>query len=141
MGLVSREYSSGPRQRKGAITKAGNSHCRHALIQAAWAYHHRPHLSVAIRQRQQGQPPAVIAHAWKAQQRLHHRYQHLAYRKQPAIAVVAVARELVGFLWAVLQDVPTPTLLTAERLMIRKTACAWARRPSMPEDVMRIGSV
>jgi hypothetical protein len=54
-----------------------------------------------------GQPPAVIAHAWKAQQRLHARYNHLAYRKQPQIAVVAVARELVGFLWAVMQDGPT----------------------------------
>jgi len=109
LGLVCRERSSGPRERKGAITKAGNSHCRHALIQAAWAYQHRPLLSVAIRQRQQGQPPAVIAHAWKAQLRLHQRYQHLAYRKQPAIAVVAVARELIGFLWAVLQDVPPST--------------------------------
>ncbi len=113
LGLVPREASSGARERKGAITKAGNSHCRHALIQAAWAYHHRPHLSVAIQQRQRGQPPAVIAHAWKAQGRLHQRYQHLAYRKQPAIAVVAVARELVGFLWAVMQELPTPTPLAA----------------------------
>ena len=48
----------------------------------------------------------MIAHAWKAQQRLHQRYTHLAYRKQPQIAVVAVARELVGFLWAVMQRVP-----------------------------------
>ena len=46
----------------------------------------------------------MIAHAWKAQQRLHQRYTHLAYRKQPQIAVVAVARELVGFLWATMQD-------------------------------------
>jgi len=113
LGLVSREHSSGPRERKGAITEAGNSHCRHVLVQAAWAYQHRPLLSVAIRQRQQGQPPAVTAHAWKAQQRLHHRYQHLAYRKQPAIAVVAVARELVGCLWAVMRDLPTSALLAA----------------------------
>ena len=47
---------------------------------------------------------AVVAHAWQAQQRLHARYLHLADRKQPQIAVVAVARELVGFLWAVMQD-------------------------------------
>jgi transposase len=107
VGLVSREYSSGPRERKGSITKAGNSHCRHVLVQAAWTYHYRPHLSVEIRRRQQGQPPSVVAHAWKAQQRLHQRYQHLAYRKQPQIAVVAVARELVGFLWAVMRDLPT----------------------------------
>jgi transposase len=107
LGLVAREDSSGPRERKGSITKAGNSHCRHVLVQAAWCYHYRPNLSVEIRRRQHGQPPAVVAHAWKAQQRLHQRYQHLAYRKRPQIAVVAVARELVGFLWAVMRDLPT----------------------------------
>ena len=100
LGLVSREDSSGDRERKGSITKAGNSHCRHVLVQAAWSYHHRPAISVDLKRRQTGQPPAVIAHAWKAQHRLHQRYTHLAYRKQPQIAVVAVARELVGFLWA-----------------------------------------
>ena len=113
LGLVAREDSSGPRERKGSITKAGNSHCRHVLVQAAWCYHYRPNLSVEIRRRQQGQPPAVVAHAWKAQQRLHQRYQHLAYRKQPQIAVVAVARELVGFLWAVMRDLPTPEVTAA----------------------------
>jgi len=113
LGLVSREDSSGPREYKGSITKAGNSHCRHVLVQAAWCYHYRPNLSVEIRRRQQGQPPAVVAHAWKAQQRLHQRYQHLAYRKQPQIAVVAVARELVGFLWAVMRDLPTPEVSVA----------------------------
>jgi transposase len=104
VGLVSREDSSGDRERKGSITKAGNSHCRHVLIQAAWSYHHRPAISMDLKRRQTGQPPAVIAHAWKAQQRLHQRYNHLAYRKQRQIAVVAVARELVGFLWAVMQE-------------------------------------
>jgi transposase len=113
LGLVSREDSSGDRERRGSITKAGNSHGRHVLIQAAWSYHHRPQISVALEQRQRGQPPAVIAHAWKAQQRLHQRYRHLAYRKQPQIAVVAVARELVGFLWAVMRDLPTCTVTWA----------------------------
>ena len=109
LGLVSREDSSGDRERKGSITKAGNAHCRHVLVQAAWSYHHKPALSVDLKRRQRGQPPQVIAHAWKAQQRLHQRYTHLAYRKQPQIAIVAVARELVGFLWAVMQDVPAST--------------------------------
>lgn len=108
LGLVSREDSSGDRERKGSITKAGNSHCRHVLVQAAWSYHHRPAVSADLKRRQAGQPPAVIAHAWKAQQRLHQRYTHLAYRKQPQIAAVAVARELVGFLWAVMQECPVP---------------------------------
>jgi transposase len=77
-----------------------------ALVQAAWSYHYRPAVSADLTRRQSGQPPGVITHAWKAQQRLHARYNHLSYRKRPQIAVVAVARELVGFLWAVMQDVP-----------------------------------
>ncbi len=105
LGLVSREDSSGDRTRLGSITKAGNSHCRHVLVQAAWSYRHRPQTGVELKRRQQGQPPAVIVHAWKAQQRLHQRFNHLSYRKRPQIAAVAVARELVGFLWAVMQDV------------------------------------
>ena len=108
VGLVMRESSSGERQRLGSITKAGNSHCRHVLVQAAWSYRHRPATSVDLKRRQSGQPPAVITHAWKAQQRLHQRFNHLSYRKRPQIAVVAVARELVGFLWAVMQEVPAP---------------------------------
>ncbi len=75
------------------------------LVQAAWSYRHRPATSVDLKRRQQGQPPSVITHAWKAQHRLHQRFNHLSYRKRPQIAVVAVARELVGFLWAVMQDV------------------------------------
>ena len=104
LGLISREDSSGDRIRLGSITKAGNSHCRHVLVQAAWSYRHRPQTSVDLKRRQQGQPPAVITHAWKAQQRLHQRYIHLSARKRPQIAVVAVARELVGFLWAVMRE-------------------------------------
>ena len=106
VGLVMRESSSGDRQRLGSITKAGNSHCRHVLVQAAWSYRHRPATSVDLKRRQSGHPPAIIAHAWKAQHRLHQRFNHLVYRKRPQIAVVAVARELTGFLWAVMQEVP-----------------------------------
>lgn len=109
VGLVMRESSSGDRQRVGSITKAGNSHCRHVLIQAAWSYRHRPATSADLKRRQIGQRPAVIAHAWKAQHRLHQRFNHLSYRKRPQIAVVAVARELVGFLWAVMQELPVTT--------------------------------
>jgi len=104
LGLVSREDSSGDRTRLGSITKAGNTHCRHVLVQAAWSYRHRPQTSVDLKRRQHGQPPAVITHAWKAQQRLHQRFTYLSDRKRSQIAVVAVARELVGFLWAVMRD-------------------------------------
>ncbi len=81
------------------------------LVQAAWSYRHRAQISVDLKRRQEGQPPAVITHAWKAQQRLHARFNHLSYRKRPQIAVVAVARELVGFLWAVAREVaPAPSI-------------------------------
>lgn len=105
LGLVPREDSSGPHERRGSITKAGNAHCRHVLIQAAWAYHHPPQVGPTLKARQVNQPARVIAHAWKAQQRLHRVFQRLEYRKQSPIAVVAVARELVGFLWAVMRDI------------------------------------
>ena len=109
LGLVPREASSGDTRRQGPLTKAGNSHCRHVLIQAAWAYRHAPKVGTALARRQRGQPAAAISHAWKAQHRLHKLYQHLAYRKRPQVAVVAVARELVGFLWAVMRECPLPT--------------------------------
>jgi transposase len=104
LGLVPREDSSGDRTRLGSITKAGNAHCRHVLVQAAWSYRHRPQTSVDLKRRQAGQPPAVITHAWTAQQRLHQRFVHLSDRKRSQIAAVAVARELIGFLWAVMHD-------------------------------------
>lgn len=92
LGLVPREHSTGHRERRGAITKAGNSHCRHVLVQAAWAYRHRPRVGAPLANRQRGQPPGVVANAWKAQHRLHKVYRQLAYRKGHQVAVVAVAR-------------------------------------------------
>jgi transposase len=109
VGLVPREDSSADTERRGPITKAGNSHCRHVLVQAAWAYRHAPRVGQALARRQRGQPPAVITHAWKAQHRLHKLFHRLAARKGPHVAVVAVARELVGFLWAIMQDEAMPT--------------------------------
>ena len=103
VGLVPREDSSGPRERRGSITKAGNAYCRHVLVQAAWAYRHPPAVGAALRARQAGQPAAVVLHSGKAQQRLHRLYRRVAARRGAAVAVVAVARELVGFLWAVEQ--------------------------------------
>lgn len=109
LGFVPREHSSGERERRGDITKAGNSHCRHVLLQAAWSYRHPPQIGTSLKARQRGQPASVIAHAWKAQHRLYKRYQQIAYRRPPQIAVVAVARELIGFLWAVMRELePMP---------------------------------
>jgi transposase len=101
LGLVPSEYSSGDHERRGALTKAGNTHARRVLVEAAWHYRHRPGLGQALRQRSEGQPAACRSHAWRAQQRLHRRYRHLiGHGKRPPLAVAAVARELVGFIWA-----------------------------------------
>ena len=107
-GLVPREHSSGERQRRGSITKAGNSHVRHVLVQAAWSYRFAPKVGVALTKRQEGQDPRVIAHAWKAQHRAYKVFHRLSAARPPQVAVVAVARELVGFLWAVMRDLPEP---------------------------------
>jgi len=100
LGLVPSEHSSGASQRRGRITKAGNSHVRHVLVQAAWHYRHAPKLTAALAKRQAGQPEAVTDVAWRAQERLHTRYRALAGRKGRQKAVIAVARELAGFIWA-----------------------------------------
>lgn len=105
LGLVPTEHSSGTTERRGAITKAGNSRCRHILVQAAWAYRRPPAQSAVLRRRQHGQPPLVIAHAWKAQHRLSALFRRLAHRRPAPVAAVAIARELVGFLWATMQEV------------------------------------
>lgn len=109
LGFVPREHSSGPRERRGSITKAGNAHCRHVLVQAAWAYRLHPKIGPALVIRQRGQSPVVTRHAWKAQQRLYTMYHRLALRRGPQIAVVAVARERVGYLWAMMRDVEVVT--------------------------------
>ena len=103
LGLVPGEASSGDRERRGGITKAGNTHARRILIEASWHYRHPPRLGAALTRRSQGQPKAVLAQAWQAQLRLHRRYRHLVgHGKRPPVAVVAIARELAGFLWAAL---------------------------------------
>ena len=106
--LVPREHSSGERQPRGSITKAGNSHVRHVLVQAAWSYRFAPKVGGALKRRQDGQYARVIAHAWTAQHRAHTVFRRLSAARPPQVAVVAVARELVGCLWAVMRDVPEP---------------------------------
>jgi transposase len=101
-GAVSSEDSSGQRIWRGAITKAGNAHLRRIIGEAAWSYRSRPNLYPALRRRQDGQSEQVKAIAWKAQHRLHKRYCRLVARGKPKQkAVTAVARELLGFIWAI----------------------------------------
>jgi len=107
LGLVPSEHSSGDRERRGGLTKAGNTHARRVLVEAAWHYRHRPGLGRSLTARSHGQPAPCLTHAWRAQQRLHRRYRHLVgHGKRPPVAVAAVARELVGFIWAAMTQRP-----------------------------------
>lgn len=103
VGLVPSETSSGTRRRQGSITKAGSSHARRLLIEAAWHYRRRPTISLTLRRRQDGQPAAAIDAAWRAQLRLHGRWLHLDGRraKKRTTVAAAVARELACFIWEI----------------------------------------
>lgn len=113
LGLVPGESSSGQTERRGGITKAGNSHVRRVLVEAAWHYRHRPGVGASLRKRREGKPARVIALADRASRRLSARYQRLAVTlgKPSPKVVTAIARELAGFLWAAL--VPPPPLTRA----------------------------
>jgi len=103
-GLVSREHSSGNRIQRGAITKTGNAHLRRVLVEAAWAYQHRPNVTGYLLRRQKSLALAEETKqmAWKAQHRLHKRYKALAARgKNKNQIVTALGRELLGFVWAI----------------------------------------
>jgi transposase len=111
LGLVPSEHSSGQTQKRGRITRTGNGHVRRILVESAWNYRHRPAMSAAIRKRNEGVAPAVQAIAWKAQHRLHRRYQKLLGRgKNKQQTVTALARELAGFVWSIARQ---PQLLAS----------------------------
>ena len=100
IGLVPSENSSGDRTRRGGITKAGNGGLRRLLIEAAWSYRHHPREAYRLKKRAEGVAPGVRAIAWKAQVRLNKRYRRMNARGKPKQkTLVAVARELAGFLW------------------------------------------
>jgi transposase len=101
VGLVPSLQQSGSTRRAGPITKTGNGHVRRVLTEAAWAYRHPARRTAHLRQRLGGQPEAVQQLSWKAQLRLCGKYSRLRARgKEHNKVVTAVARELVGFLWA-----------------------------------------
>ena len=104
LGLTPSEYSSGARQRRGEITKAGNSHVRRVLVESSWHYRHPPRVGVGLRRRREGQPGWAVSMAEGAQRRLHRRFRRMTEQGKPSpVATVAVARELVGCMWAVLR--------------------------------------
>jgi transposase len=103
-GLVAREHSSGNSIQRGGITKTGNAHLRRVLTEAAWTYQHRPNVQGRVLRRQKSLALSEEAKriAWKAQQRLHKRFCALSARgKNHNQVVTALARELLGFMWAI----------------------------------------
>jgi transposase len=104
VGLVPAEYSSGRRERRQRLTKAGNAIVRAQLIESAWAYRFRPALTKWLRDRHDGVAPDTVTRSWHAQQRLCRRYRQLAEHKPANVAVTAVARELAGFVWAEMKN-------------------------------------
>jgi transposase len=107
VGLVPSERSSGEKRRQGAITKVGNAHVRRLLVESAWHARRRPSVGYRLARRQRGQDAVVIERAWRCQQRLHARWQRMAGRGKPQQKiVVACARELAGFVWAIATEQP-----------------------------------
>jgi transposase len=107
LGLTPSEYSSGERRRQGGITKAGNTHARRALVEGAWAYRYPAKVSRHLQLRLEKLPAEVQTISWKAQVRLCKRYRQLVARgKHVNQVVVAIAREMAAFAWAIARTVP-----------------------------------
>lgn len=116
-GLVASEHSSGGKVQRGAITKSGNAHLRRVLVEASWSYHHRPNVTGFLLRRQKnlGLSEEVKAIAWKAQHRLNKRYKALTAKgKNKNQVVTAIARELLGFIWAIAAKTENKTLAAGQ---------------------------
>ncbi len=100
IGITPSEHSSGESQQRGGITHAGNRYLRHVMVQSAHHSRHQPGVSRELQKRMEDMPKDMIEIALKAQQRLHYRYRSLSRRIGQPKAIVAVARELAGFVWA-----------------------------------------
>jgi transposase len=102
LGLVPSEHSTGKSICRGPLTRTGNAHVRRILVEAAQHYRHSPVLSQALRERQTGISQEVINISWNAQKRLCQRMKHLVDQKKTwNKMIIALARELAGFIWSV----------------------------------------
>jgi transposase len=105
LGLVPSEHSSGPHQRKGAITKCGNGRARRLLVEGAHSYRYTANVSTELQKRQEGLPKEIVDLAWKSQLRLCRRYARLMHRgKHRSIVVTAIAREMIAYIWAISRE-------------------------------------
>ncbi len=106
LGLVPSEHSSGNRRKRGEITKTGNGHVRRVVVESAWSYRLPARKTAHLQRKAKKTSEAVQEIAWKAQKRLCHRYWHLIHKgKLQVQTCTAVARELVGFIWAIAREV------------------------------------
>jgi hypothetical protein len=103
LGIVPSEHTTGQQRRLGSITKAGSTHARRLLIEAAHHYRRGPAVSEKLERRQRGQAPEIINISWKAQRRLNARWRQLkdTRRKPGAIVAIAIARELAAYCWEI----------------------------------------
>jgi transposase len=114
LGLVPSEDSSGPHRRQGGITKTGNGHVRRVLIESGWCYRFPARKTAHLQRQAEKCSDEVQAIAWKAQKRLCGRYAHLLGRGKLKVQVcTAVARELVGFIWAIACEVMNKHVVSA----------------------------
>ncbi|KGJ87816.1 IS110 family transposase [Colwellia psychrerythraea] len=120
LGLVSKEHSSGDKRRLGSITKCGNGRARRLLVQGAHTYKHKANISTELQKRQEGLPKEITDIAWQAQLRLCRRYNRLLSRgKHRNVVVIAIAREMAAYLWAIAREVvitPVDTRLRISRV-------------------------
>ena len=123
VGIVPCEHTTGKQRRLGSITKAGSTHARRLLVEAAYHYRRGPVVGPALERRQRGHAPEIINISWKAQRRLNARWRQLrdARRKPNGIVAIAIARELAAYCWeiatcATTSPEPTPTPTTRQRL-------------------------
>ena len=106
LGLIPSEHTTGERRRQGSITKTGNSHARRVLVEGAWAYRYPAKVSRHLQLRLAKVPKAIQDISWKAQVRLCKRYRRLVARgKNVNQVVVAIAREMAAFVWAIAREV------------------------------------
>ncbi len=108
LGLVPGEHSSGGRRRQGAITLTGNRHARRTLIESAWSYRFAARQTAHLKRKAAKASDEAKAIGWRAQKRLCGRYRTLTQAgKNTKLVCVAIARELVGFIWDIVrQEMP-----------------------------------
>jgi len=125
-GMVPSEHSSGgpDKTRRGGITKTGNSHLRRVVVESAWHYRRPPKISAVLRKRRAGKDAGVIQIADKAHRRLHDVYRRLVAAGKPSPrAVVAVGRELLGFIWALARRAQSQLEASPQRPRRRRPEC------------------